>query len=280
MHAQRSRQRAADPHRPGNRDGGRVPPLLAAGGAERGTAGTGRRAAARADPGRGPAGFRSTDGTVGVVSPRCPHRGADLFFGRNEGGGITCAYHGWKFATDGRCLAIPTMEPGAAREKAERNVRLLAYPVHEAGGFVWTYLGPREPDAGPAAAGVPDAARVPRVRFQEAAAVQLGAGMRGRAGYRAFFLPAHAGFRREGRDGPADGEGFVGYGYRALDARGWRAAVHHPGASGGAGDGGGAAWRRRQPLLARQPVPDAEPWPGTERLPGRELSWPVLGADR
>jgi phthalate 4,5-dioxygenase oxygenase subunit len=86
--------------------------------------------------------FRSTDGSIGVVSPRCPHRGADLFFGRNESGGITCAYHGWKFATDGRCLAIPTIEPGPAREQAEQNVRLPAYPVREAGGFVWVYLGP------------------------------------------------------------------------------------------------------------------------------------------
>ncbi len=88
--------------------------------------------------------FRASDGSVGVVSPRCPHRGADLFFGRNEGGGITCAYHGWKFATDGRCLAIPTMEPGPARDRAEANVRLLAYPVREVGGFIWAYLGPAD----------------------------------------------------------------------------------------------------------------------------------------
>lgn len=88
--------------------------------------------------------FRGSDGSIGLVSPRCPHRGADLFFGRNEDGGITCAYHGWKFATDGRCLAIPTMEPGAAREKAEQNVRLPAYEVREAGGFVWAWLGSRE----------------------------------------------------------------------------------------------------------------------------------------
>ncbi|MSP00783.1 MAG: ring-hydroxylating oxygenase subunit alpha [Acetobacteraceae bacterium] len=88
--------------------------------------------------------FRATDGSVGVVSPRCPHRGADLFFGRNENGGITCAYHGWKFATNGRCLAIPTLEPGPARDRAEQNVRLPAYPTREAGGFIWAYLGPRE----------------------------------------------------------------------------------------------------------------------------------------
>ena len=54
-------------------------------------------------------------------SPRCPHRGADLFFGRNEDGGIRCAYHGWKFATDGRCLAMPTMDPGPARETARNR---------------------------------------------------------------------------------------------------------------------------------------------------------------
>jgi phthalate 4,5-dioxygenase len=88
--------------------------------------------------------FRATEGSVGLVSPRCPHRGADLFFGRNEGGGIRCAYHGWKFGVDGRCLALPTMDPGPARERAEDNVRLLAYPTREAGGFVWAYLGPRE----------------------------------------------------------------------------------------------------------------------------------------
>ncbi len=88
--------------------------------------------------------FRATDGTVGLVSPRCPHRGADLFFGRNEEGGIRCAYHGWKFAVDGRCLALPTMDPGPARDRAEQNIRLLSYPTREAGGFVWAYLGPRE----------------------------------------------------------------------------------------------------------------------------------------
>jgi phthalate 4,5-dioxygenase oxygenase subunit len=88
--------------------------------------------------------FRTTDGSVGLVSPRCPHRGADLFFGRNEEGGIRCVYHGWKFAVDGRCLALPTMDPGPARQRAEDNVHLLAYPTQEAGGFIWAYLGPRE----------------------------------------------------------------------------------------------------------------------------------------
>jgi phthalate 4,5-dioxygenase oxygenase subunit len=86
--------------------------------------------------------FRTTDGSVGLTSPRCPHRGADLFFGRNEQGGIRCAYHGWKFATDGRCLELPSMDPGAARTKAEQNIRLHVYPTRETHGFIWAYLGP------------------------------------------------------------------------------------------------------------------------------------------
>jgi phthalate 4,5-dioxygenase oxygenase subunit len=89
--------------------------------------------------------FRATDGSVGLVSPRCPHRGADLFFGRNEEGGIRCVYHGWKFATDGRCLALPTMDPGSARERAEQNIRLLAYPTRR---FHLGVYGTARPDAG------------------------------------------------------------------------------------------------------------------------------------
>src|SRR5574342_1385370 len=41
--------------------------------------------------------FRDTEGHVGLVDAYCPHRRAPLFFGRNEEGGIRCAYHGWKF---------------------------------------------------------------------------------------------------------------------------------------------------------------------------------------
>ena len=91
--------------------------------------------------------FRATDGSVGLVSPRCPHRGADLFYGRNEHGGLRCVYHGWKFGADGRCHEIPTMDPGPAREKAEGHVRLNAYGTRENNGIIWAFLG-RE-DAAP-----------------------------------------------------------------------------------------------------------------------------------
>ena len=32
--------------------------------------------------------FRTTSGEVGLVANACPHRGASLFFGRNEEGGL------------------------------------------------------------------------------------------------------------------------------------------------------------------------------------------------
>ena len=47
--------------------------------------------------------FRDTGGRVGVIEPKCAHRGADLFFGRNEDCGIRCIYHGWKYDVDGKC---------------------------------------------------------------------------------------------------------------------------------------------------------------------------------
>jgi phenylpropionate dioxygenase-like ring-hydroxylating dioxygenase large terminal subunit len=88
--------------------------------------------------------FRDTEGRVGLVDPRCAHRGANLFFGRNEECGLRCAYHGWKYDTSGRCVDTPTMPP---ESRLREKVRLTAYPTREWGEFVWAYLGPagREP---------------------------------------------------------------------------------------------------------------------------------------
>src|SRR5207253_11207303 len=44
--------------------------------------------------------FRDSNGTPGLLAANCPHRGASLFFGRNEEAGIRCVYHGWKFDTN------------------------------------------------------------------------------------------------------------------------------------------------------------------------------------
>jgi len=85
--------------------------------------------------------FRDTRGFVGLLGVHCPHRGASLFFGRNEEGGLRCVYHGWKFNTEGRCVDMPN-EPPASSFKD--RVRHLAYPCVERGGILWTYMGPAD----------------------------------------------------------------------------------------------------------------------------------------
>ncbi|VCU71764.1 Phthalate 4,5-dioxygenase oxygenase subunit [Pigmentiphaga humi] len=82
--------------------------------------------------------FRDTDGRVGLIDPVCPHRGANLYYGRNEAHGIRCVFHGLKFDVHGACVDIPIAPPGTDRER----LRIKAYPAREAGGLVWAYMGP------------------------------------------------------------------------------------------------------------------------------------------
>jgi phthalate 4,5-dioxygenase len=85
--------------------------------------------------------FRDSDGKVGVLGEACPHRKASLAFGRNEQCGLRCLYHGWKFDVDGNVIDMPS-EP--KQSGFSEKVRHLSYPAREAGGFVWTYMGPAE----------------------------------------------------------------------------------------------------------------------------------------
>jgi len=48
--------------------------------------------------------FRDEDGRLRPIERHCAHRGADLAFGRLEGGGLRCAFHGWLFDVSGQCL--------------------------------------------------------------------------------------------------------------------------------------------------------------------------------
>jgi phenylpropionate dioxygenase-like ring-hydroxylating dioxygenase large terminal subunit len=85
--------------------------------------------------------FRATSGAVGLIQNACPHRGASLFFGRNEEEGLRCVYHGWKFDVTGACVDMPS-EP--AESNFKNKVRAKAYPTQERNGIVWAYMGPRE----------------------------------------------------------------------------------------------------------------------------------------
>jgi phthalate 4,5-dioxygenase len=85
--------------------------------------------------------FRDSSGKLGVLSEFCPHRGASLVFGRNEESGLRCLYHGWKFDVEGNILEMAAEPDGAALMK---SLRQKSFPVREAGGFVWAWLGPKD----------------------------------------------------------------------------------------------------------------------------------------
>lgn len=91
--------------------------------------------------------FRDDQGRPGMLGLNCPHRGADLSYGRVEDGGLRCIYHGWLFDIQGRCLD----QPGEKGEEGNRDsFRHKAYACREAGGFIFTYMGPGEPPCLPA----------------------------------------------------------------------------------------------------------------------------------
>jgi phthalate 4,5-dioxygenase oxygenase subunit len=85
--------------------------------------------------------FRDSNAQIGLLANNCPHRGASLFFGRNEEAGLRCVYHGWKFDAEGNCLDMPN-EP--AESDFRTRVKAVAYPTQERGGIVWAYLGARK----------------------------------------------------------------------------------------------------------------------------------------
>ncbi|HSV47079.1 MAG TPA: Rieske 2Fe-2S domain-containing protein [Ramlibacter sp.] len=77
-------------------------------------------------------------GEWGLLDRACPHRGADLAFGRHEGDGLRCPFHGWKFDVTGRCLETPAEPLGSP---LCQRVRQRSYPVLEKSGIVFAWLG-------------------------------------------------------------------------------------------------------------------------------------------
>jgi len=87
--------------------------------------------------GRSLALWRGADGALHAWDDRCPHRGTRLSIGRIEGDTLACAYHGWRFGGDGRCLLVPS-QPG---QKPPQNAAVAAFRVEERYGLVWVSLG-------------------------------------------------------------------------------------------------------------------------------------------
>ncbi|WP_076999295.1 Rieske 2Fe-2S domain-containing protein [Variovorax sp. KK3] len=87
--------------------------------------------------------FRDTEGHAALISEFCSHRGVSLYFGRNEEGGIRCAYHGLKFDRQGHCVDVPSSPQSCAR------MNIKGYPCIERAGLVWAYMGPADKQPAP-----------------------------------------------------------------------------------------------------------------------------------
>ena len=74
----------------------------------------------------------------------CPHRGAPLSAGRVVGDTIECAYHGYRFVSDGKCVLIPSL--GADATIPPRACVTTAHDVTIRYGLVW--LAPADPVTG------------------------------------------------------------------------------------------------------------------------------------
>jgi nitrite reductase/ring-hydroxylating ferredoxin subunit len=85
--------------------------------------------------------FRDSTGQVGLLAEHCAHRGASLYFGRNEECGLRCVYHGWKYDVHGNCVDMPNEPPESSFKE---RIHHTAYPCTERAGVIWTYMGPRQ----------------------------------------------------------------------------------------------------------------------------------------
>jgi phenylpropionate dioxygenase-like ring-hydroxylating dioxygenase large terminal subunit len=81
--------------------------------------------------------WRGRDGSPRVMSDVCVHRGTALSLGRISGDELVCAYHGWRYASDGRCVAIPQLEDP---RRVPAKARVPAFRAQQRYGLIWVAL--------------------------------------------------------------------------------------------------------------------------------------------
>src|ERR1700722_17090668 len=81
--------------------------------------------------------WRGQDGSPRVMSDVCVHRGTALSLGTVSDDQIVCAYHGWRYGADGRCVTIPQLaDPARVPAKA----RVAVFQAQERYGLLWVAL--------------------------------------------------------------------------------------------------------------------------------------------
>ena len=88
-----------------------------------------------------------------VLQDTCPHRRAPLSTGKvvrpisgseSSESSLACRYHGWEFDAKGSCTKIPMQLPPTSESSGgpSSRIRVLSYPVREAGGLLWVFMDP------------------------------------------------------------------------------------------------------------------------------------------
>ncbi|MEO9821642.1 MAG: Rieske 2Fe-2S domain-containing protein [Paracoccaceae bacterium] len=77
--------------------------------------------------------FRDDEGALGLIGRNCPHRGADLCFGRLEDNGLRCPFHGWHFDRTGQCVEQPAEPEGSLMYK---SIKVPMIKVVELNGLI------------------------------------------------------------------------------------------------------------------------------------------------
>ncbi|WP_413586361.1 Rieske 2Fe-2S domain-containing protein [Bdellovibrio sp. HCB274] len=88
--------------------------------------------------------FRNSQGKVSAMRDICPHRGIPLSYGRVVNDTLECPYHGWKFNGSGVCTEIPSL--CADQDLNPNKIKVRSYPVHEAQGLIWVFMGDKDFD--------------------------------------------------------------------------------------------------------------------------------------
>lgn len=86
--------------------------------------------------------WRDGTGKWCCFEDQCPHRLAPLSEGRVESDGtLLCAYHAWRFDSEGNCVSIPQSKDKQteAMHCANRKSCAVAYPTQERQGLLWVW---------------------------------------------------------------------------------------------------------------------------------------------
>src|SRR5207245_8855724 len=84
--------------------------------------------------------YRDKQGRPGLIGLQCAHRRMSMLLGIPEKEGLRCAYHGWLYDRNGKCLEQPYEQAEDPNSNFKEHIRMPAYPVQELGGLNFAYL--------------------------------------------------------------------------------------------------------------------------------------------